>query len=434
MVATSRISIWKSAGFLRLWSARTISDLGFQVTDLALPLTAILVLRASPIEVGLLAAARGLPFVVFGLAAGVLIDRARPLALMVGSDLGRALVLGSIPIAFAFGQLRMTQLYLVAFIAGAMSVVFGVAESAAIHGIVERRRLIEANSKMAVSSSAALAAGPALGGALIGVLSAPAAIAVDAVSYLVSAILLARIPARPVIKDVSIGPAGVLAQVREGLRFILSQKALRGLAASLALMNLFLSIFFATYLLYQVRVLHLSPAVIGAILGVAGIAGLAGGYVSPRLGERFGVGVLIVGGAAVSGLALMLIPLAPKGSPIPWLITAESIQVFALLAANATQLGLRQALTPSRLQGRMTATMRFLMQTPTPLGAVVGGSLASTIGLQSTLWIGAAGSLSAVAPLLLAGYQHIRTIPIHEPAWENRSDHAPEKLTGGKSE
>ena len=140
-------------------------------------------------------------------------------------------------------------------------------------------------------------------------------------------------------------------------------------------MNLFFSVFFTAYLLYAVRVLHLTPAVIGVIFAIAGLAGLAGAAAAPRLGTRFGVGTVIAAGVGVSSLALLLIPIAPVASPITWLVVGESVQIFGLLAFNSTQLGLRQSLTPSRLQGRMTASMRFLIQALTPVGAIVGGIL-----------------------------------------------------------
>lgn len=154
-----RSFIWRSPDFLRLWSAGTISELGSEVTQLALPLTAILILQATPLQIGVLGAARALPFVVVGLAAGVLVDRSRPIPLLVGTDLGRAVLLGSIPIAYALGQLHMPQLYVVAFVAGGLTVLFGVAEAATIYAIAPRQDLIDANSKMAVSSSAASVAG-----------------------------------------------------------------------------------------------------------------------------------------------------------------------------------------------------------------------------------------------------------------------------------
>jgi MFS family permease len=398
-----------------LWSAGTISELGSEVTQLALPLTAILILHATPIQIGVLGAARALPYLVVGLAAGVLVDRSRPVPLLVGTDLGRAVLLGSIPVAYAVGQLHMPQLYVVAFVAGALTVLFGVAEAAAIHAIAPRQDLIDANSKMAVSGSVASVAGPGLGGVLIGALSAPVAILVDAVSFLFSAVVLRGIRTSASVPKAEAPRSGLLADVKEGLSFILRHGLLRALATTLALMNLFISVFFTAYLLYAVRVLHLSPFVIGVIFAITGLAGLAGAAVAPRLGTRLGVGSVIAAGAAVSSLGLLLIPIAPVATPIPWLVVGGSVQIFGLLAFNSTQLGLRQTLTPARLQGRMTASMRFLIQALTPVGAIVGGILGSTIGLHATLWIGAVGSFLAVVPLLIANFPAMRTIASQEP-------------------
>jgi MFS family permease len=409
-----RSFIWKSPDFLRLWSAGTVSDLGSQVTELALPLTAILILHATPFQIGVLGAARALPYLVVGLAAGVLVDRSRSVPLLVGTDLGRAVILGSIPIAYAVGQLHMPQLYVVAFAAGGLTVLFGVAEAATIHAVAPRQDLIDANSKMAVSNSIASVAGPGLGGVLIGALSAPVAILVDAISFLLSAAVLIGIRTTASLPKAEGPRSGVLADVKEGLSFILRHQLLRALVATLALMNLFYSVFFTAYLLYAVRVLHLSPFVIGVIFAIAGLAGLAGAAAAPPLGTRFGVGSVIVAGVGISSLALLLIPIAPVASPIPWLVAAESMQVFGLLAFSSTQLGLRQTLTPARLQGRMTASMRFLIQALTPVGAIVGGILGSLIGLHATLWIGAVGSLLALVPLLIAKFPAMRTIPNQE--------------------
>jgi Na+/melibiose symporter-like transporter len=309
----------------------------------------------------------------------------------------------------------MPQLYVVAFVAGGLTVLFGVAEAATIHAIAPRQDLIDANSKMAVSGSIASVAGPGVGGALIGALSAPIAIVVDAASFLLSAAVLRGIRTSKSSAKAETPRSGVMADVKEGLNFILGHEVLRTLAIALSLMNLFFAVFFTAYLLYAVRILHLSPFVIGVIFAVAGVAGLAGAAAAPRLGNRFGVGNVITVGTAVSALALVLIPIAPVASPIPWLVVGESVQIFGILAFNSTQLGLRQSLTPSRLQGRMTASMRFLIQALTPVGAIVGGILGSTIGLHATLWIGAIGSFAAVVPFLVAKFPAIRAIPSQEP-------------------
>ena len=250
---------------------------------------------------------------------------------------------------------------------------------------------------------------------LIGALSAPVAILVDAVSFLFSAAVLRGIRTSASSPKAKTPRSGVMADVKEGLNFILRHEVLRTLAITLSLMNLFFAVFFTAYLLYAVRILHLTPFVIGVIFAIAGLAGLAGAASAPRLGNRFGVGNVITAGAGVSALALLLIPIAPVASPIPWLVVGESVQIFGVLAFNSTQLGLRQSITPSRLQGRMTASMRFLIQALTPVGAIVGGILGSTIGLHATLWIGAIGSFAAVVPFLVANFPAIRAIPSQEP-------------------
>ena len=404
-----RPPIWRSPNFLKLWSAGTVSDLGSEITELALPLTAILILHATPSEIGVLGAVRAVPYLLIGLAAGVLVDRSRPVPLLVATDLGRSVILASIPIVYATGHLQILQLYVVAFFAGCLTVIFGVARQATIHTIVPRQDLIDANSKMGVSHSVAEATGPGLGGLLIGALSAPVTILIDAVSFLISAALVGSIRAGSAPPQAESIQAAVLADVKEGLHFILRHEVLRRLAMTLALLNLFASVFFTAYLLYAVRVLHLGPSVIGVVLALAGLGGIAGAATATRLGRRFGVGRVIAAGAAPVGL--LLIPLAPRAAPIPWLIAGGFTESFALMVFYSTQLGVRQALTPARLQGRMTGSMRFLIQALVPVGSIVGGTLGSTIGLRSTLWVGAIGSLSGVVPILLSRIPAIRAIP-----------------------
>ncbi|HEV3231189.1 MAG TPA: MFS transporter [Candidatus Dormibacteraeota bacterium] len=402
----------RQPGFGRLWAAQTVSDVGSELTMLALPLTAILLLHATPLQVGLLSAAELLPFVVFGLPAGVLVDRTPPVRVMVVADLGRAALLATVPVAYLAGGLGVVQLYLVAFAAGSLTVAFGVAQQSAVHGLVDRRRLIDANSRIELSGAVAAVSGPGLGGILIGILSAPLTIALDALSFVVSALLLAGIRSAP-------PPAaggrreGVMGQIREGLVLIAAHPVLRALALSLAVVNLFGGLFGAVYLIYLARHLHLGATVIGLVLAVAGSGAVAGAAVAARLGRRVGVGRLIA--LTASPFGFLLIPLAPPAFPLPWLLAGELLVSFSGVVFNTTQRGLRQALTPARLQGRMTATIRFLIVAPGPVGAVAGGVLGSTVGIRAALWTGVVGMLLGAVPILLSPIPGIRTIPDLDP-------------------
>ena len=410
-----RTGTWASAPFLRLWAAESVSEVGSAVTALALPLIAILLLRATPLEVGLLAAAEFLPFVVVGLPAGVLADRSAPIPLLIASDLGRATLLASVPLASITGHLTIVQLYLVALLTGCLTVVSGVAEQTALHGIVPQSQLLDANSKLEMSHAVGHVAGPGIGGLLIAAVTAPVAVVVDSVSFLVSAGLIATITgrrrstAKPEVQE------SFLLQVGEGLRFIFRHPVLRSFALSLATINFFGEVFFAVYLVYLVRGLNLTPSVIGVVLALAGLGGVVGAAAATRLARWLGVGMVILVGAAAS-VTVALVPLAPTAAPIPWIVVGGFFADFFGVAFNVNQRSLRQALTPARLQGRMTATMRFLIIAPVPIGAVTGGFLGTVIGLRPTLWIGALGSMAAALPILLSPTPRIRTVPEDGPA------------------
>jgi predicted MFS family arabinose efflux permease len=391
-------SIWRDRNFVLFWLAQTVSDLGSAVTELALPLAALLVLHVSAFEVGLLRAAEVIPYLLLALAAGVVVDRSHPAKLLIGSDLGRALILGTVPVAFFLGHLTMLHLYLAAFTAGSLTVLFGVAQQAAVHGLVERERLIDANSKIGMSGEAAQVAGPGFGGVLISAISAPAAVLLDAVSFLFSAALLSRIRWHPREQSTPAPREPFLRQVREGLAFILRRPVHRALAICLSILNFFLPMFWTVALVYFVRDLHLVPSTIGLVLAAGGLGGVAGAASANVLNRHLGVGRTIVAGAAPFGV--LLIPLAPMAFPVPWLVAGGFLSGFSLVAFNVSQLGLRQAMTPSRLQGRMTASMRFLIQVPAPLGPIIGGALGVSIGLRPALWVASVGALLAVVPLL----------------------------------
>jgi MFS family permease len=317
-------------------------------------------------------------------------------------------ILMTVPAAFFIGYLSMVQLYIVAFTAGILTLLQGVAQQAAMRALVERDRLIDANSKIGMSDEAAAVVGPGVAGLLIGATSAPIAILVDAVSFGLSALLISRIkwPHRTRAAAPSVEP--FLLQIREGLVFILRHRILRALAASISVLRFFSSMFVAVELVYFVRILHLSPTTIGLVVATMGLGGVAGALAANSLNRRFGVGRTITAGFAPVGW--LLIPLAPASAPIPWLVAGGFLGAFSVVASNVSQLGLRQSMTPHRLQGRMTASMRFLIMAPAPVGALLGGTLGTFAGLRFTLWVGSLGVLLAVVPLVLSGLPGIRAI------------------------
>ncbi len=411
------LGLLRQPDFRKLWTAETISQLGTQVSLLAVPLVAIVLLDATPFEVGLLGTVEFLPFILFSLPAGAWIDRLRRRPILIAGDLGRALSLASIPIAYELGALTIWQLYLVGFVNGILTVFFDVAYQAYLPSLVERDQIVEGNAKLEISRSAAQIAGPGLGGLLIGLLSAPIAIVLDAASYLASAGFVWRI--RRVEPDP--GGAGsaadgrrpsMRAEVAEGLRYVLGQPLLRSIAACTALSNLFGTVGFAVYLVFLVRIVGLSAEQIGLVASLGNVSTLVGAVAAGAIARRLGVGPTIIAAAILFGPGLVLVAIVPPGAAaIPLLIAAGLLFGLSTMVYNINQVSLRQAITPTRLQGRMNATMRFIVWGTIPIGQIVGGALGTVVGLRETIWIGAIGSLFAFLPLLVGPLRRLREVP-----------------------
>jgi Na+/melibiose symporter-like transporter len=277
---------------------------------------------------------------------------------------------------------------------------------------VAREQLVEGNSKLEVSRSGAQIAGPSIAGPLVQLLTAPVALAADALSFLASGLFLFGIRKEEQLPEPP--PAGVKPKMRselaEGLRYVLGHRYLRWIAASTATFNFWGNVMWAILLVYAVRVLDLSPSEIGLVFAIGNIGYLVGAITTSRVSAALGVGPTIVLGAA-TGAAELLIPLAPRDNPLPFLIASQAIVGFGLPLYNVTQVSLRQAITPERLQGRMNSVMRFIVWGVIPLGGLAGGALASGISLRAAIWIGAAGVSLAFLPVLLSPVRSLRTIP-----------------------
>lgn len=409
-----RRSLWRHNDFMRLWGAQTVSLVGSQITLLAIPLAAILLFDATPMEVGLLAAAQYLPFLLVGLPAGVWVDRMPRRPTLIVADLGRAAVLLVIPIAYAGDWLQLWLLYPVAFGAGILTVFFDVAHQSYLPSLVRRDELVEGNAKLELSYQGAQLAGPGLGGWIVQVLTAPIALIVDAVSYLVSAILLLFIRQREAPAERTAGPRqGVLSLVGEGLRYVWSHDLLRPIALATALGNLFgvFGIVQAVLNLFAIRSLGLSPGLLGVTLAAANGGALLGALANRRLVGRFGVGPTLIGAAAFPAVGILLLAAATRDVALPVMIAGLAIAWFGIAAYNINQISLRQAVTPPHMQGRMNATMRFLIWGTIPVGTVLGGFFAGRAGLRETLVVAGAGSLLAVLPVLFSALRHVRMMP-----------------------
>lgn len=405
-------TLWRHREFLKLWTAQTISVFGDNFTGLALPIIAAISLQATPGQMGILTAVERAPFLLLGLFAGVWVDRMRRRPILIAGDIGRGLVLLSIPAAAFAGSLGMPQLYAVGFLIGCFTVFFDVSYQSYLPSLVERRQLVEGNSKLEATRSVAQLAGPGVAGGVIQMLTAPVAIILDALSFFTSAGLIGAIR----LPEQAPPPAerrALLVEVREGLGVVFGNRYLRSIAAATGTSNLFSSSLFALYILFVTRELGLTPAAIGLIFSLGNVAGLIGALTAGRLAARFGVGRVIVGSIAVGGLGFIPVGLATPATAYPMLILAGALGIFGSLVYNINQVSLRQAITPMRLQGRMNATMRFLVWGTMPLGGLLGGALGETLGLRTAILLSAVGGAFAFLWVLLSPVRGLAAIPDH---------------------
>jgi MFS family permease len=377
------------------------------------------VLHASAFEVALLGTIEFLPFILFALPAGVWIDRLPRRPVMIAADLGRALALVSIPAAKAVGGLTIWQLYAVGFLTGALTVFFDVAYQAYLPSLVGREHLVEGNSKLEVSRSGAQLGGPGLAGILIGAITAPYAVIADALSFLGSAAFLGRIRrGEEHVRPADDAPRPRMwTDVREGLSYLVRNRYFRAIALCTAYANFFTSVEFAVFLVYAVRRLGLDAKEVGLIFSVSNVGFLLAALTAGRVAKRLGVGPTIIAAAAVIGPGLLLVPLAPASHPIPFFVLGLALSAYGGVTYNITALSYMQATTPDRMLGRMNATRRFIVWGTIPLGSLLGGVIASQVGLKTSIWVGAIGATVAFMPVLLSPFRSLKVVvPLVEPA------------------
>ncbi|MGA3030179.1 MAG: MFS transporter [Candidatus Limnocylindrales bacterium] len=411
-VVTPRASLWRHREYMKIWSAATISQMGSQVSLLAIPYIAAKVLNASAFEVALLGAAEMLPFILFTLPAGAWLDRVRRRPVLIAADIGRAIALLSIPIAFAMGVLTIWQLYVVAFTTGFLTVFFDVADQSYLPVLLDPGDLVEGNANLQMSSSAAQIVGPGLGGGIIGFVGAPFAVIVDAVSFLVSGGLISLVRKHEPKPDRKVDTS-LRQEIAEGLRYVAGNRYLRMIAGSTGTSNLGTTIAFSIFPVYAYVELNLSAALVGAAFSIAGLGVLLGAFAAAPLARRLGVGPVIVGSIFVSGPATFIIVFLPNEAVVAgaMLIASQFLMGFSSVVYNVNQVSFRQAITPLDIQGRMNATMRFIVWGTMPLGSVVGGILATFLPLRTTVLIGATVASTAFLWVLASPVRSLHEIP-----------------------
>jgi MFS family permease len=395
-------SLWRHPDFMKLWAGQTVSELGSVVTRTAVPLVALLVLGAGPLEMAFIVVSASLAVLLVGFFAGAWVDRLRRRPLLIWTDAIRALVLFSIPAAYFAGILAMEQLYLVVFVEGCLAAFFNAAYPAYVPSLIGVDRVVEGNSKLATSSSLAEIGGPGLAGGLVQLIGAPFAILVDAVSFAVSAVSVALIrspePARPVRTEAT----AIRQEIREGLEVVRRHAILVPLVLRSVIAHVAGSFYGVLYTIFLVQDLHLEPFVLGVVVSAGGVGSLVGSFFAARVIRRLGIGRALIWSAVGASVLGVLTPLA--GGPV--LLATVMVLVPQLIGdglqtiEGVAEVSLIQGVTPDKVLGRVNATLEvFSHGIAYPLGALLAAALAESIGVRAGIAIGWAGM--AISILLL---------------------------------
>ena len=408
-----RSELWQNPAFARVWTAATVSIFGSLITRIALPLAAILVLGSGAFEVAILRSLDLGATLVFGLVAGAWVDRLRRRPVLIWADLGRVALLASIPVAFALGVLTYWQLLLVSGLAAILTTFFDSASNAYLPTIVERDGLVDANGALAASGSAAEFMAFGISGFLVQLLTAPFAIAIDALSFVASAILLGSIRRAEAPPPPPEDREPVLDEIREGLRLVVHDPVLRGFAGAQMALHVLWGVFGATWFLFVLNELGLSAATLGVIAGVGGFSSFIGAMVASRATRRWGIGPVAIGAMLLAAVGNAFIPIAPAGLPviaIGCLVMQQLVADSAVTVYDITEISVRQTLVHDRALGRVTSTFHVaavIAQLAATLGA---GLLAEAIGLRATSWLAPLGGLAGAAILWGSPVRRLPTV------------------------
>lgn len=410
--AAPKGSLWRDRNFMTLWSGQALSQFGAQISELAIPVLAVLLLNASEFEVGVLNAANVAAFLVIGLPAGAWIDRMRKRHVMIWADGVRAVALAALPLLWWAGMLQMWHVFAVALVMGIASVFFDVSYQSIIPSLVRPNQIAEANGKLQSTYELANIAGPGIGGWLIGVLTAPFAILATVGTYVVSlvALLFTRDhEERRTPED----HAPILHEIGEGLRFVFTERLLRRIVGTTATSNFFNTISVTMVPIFLLRELGFTPQSLGVVFSLGAVGGLLGAMATPHIvrwiGEARAIPVSSIGFSA----AALLLPLAAVVPAVafPLLVFQWFVGSFTVLLYNITQVTFRQRITPARLLGRMNASVRFVVWGVMPIAALLSGALGTWLGVVPTMWIGAVGQVFSALFVVIAPFWTMRELP-----------------------
>ena len=413
MASPPAAPLWRNPDFVRLLAAATVSQIGSFITRTALPFAAILILGAGAGEVAIIRGAEIIAGLTIGLVAGAWVDRLRRRPVMIWADLGRAVILGSIPVAFVVGQLTLPHLVIAAFGAAVLTTFFDVADRAYLPTVIGRDRLVAGNSTLTATSSAAEFVGFGAGGWLIQVLTAPIAIAIDAASFLVSALFLGRIRAKEPAPTPVEDREPVLREIVEGLRLTLGHPILRPLALADASVAGFWGIFGAVFLVFATDI-GFQPAVLGLLAAVGGLSSLVGAVLAERVTRRLGVGRFLISAMVLVTIGNVCLALTPDATMIgvALLLAQQVLTDSSLTAFDVVAMSIRQVSVDDRALGRVGASFHTLAMGFLLSGTLIGGVLAETVGLRWALVVGGGGGLLAIAILRFSAVRRMEEVPV----------------------
>ncbi|MFJ1885133.1 MFS transporter [Streptomyces sp. NPDC088137] len=405
-----RESLWFHQEFRQLWAGQTVSQFGTYVGQTVLPLLAATTLKASPLQMGVLTAAGTAAFLLIGLPTGVLVDRVRRKPVMLTADFTRAALLLTVPLAAWADVLTLTQLIVVALLASAATVLFDVAYQSYLPSLVGRAQLMEGNTRLQSSLSAAEVTGPGVGGGLAQLVGGATAVLTTSVSYLISGLLLLRIRT-PEPKPMGHDGNRVRTQMKEGMGFVLGEKSLRAITISTALSNLAITVLLSMQILFLTRDLGLTPGAVGAVLALSSVGGLLGALTAGRCAKRIGPARAIWLIPLVISPVALVVPLAEPGRLTVLCVLGLALRAYGTTVFNVVNVSYRQAICPRRLLGRVNATVRFITWGAMPVGGLLGGVLGGWIGVRATLWVSCSALALTPLPLLLSPLRTLREFP-----------------------